>query len=502
MIRTVGIIDIGSNSVRLLLAEISDKNSLRIINELKEYVRLGDGLDENGVLSETKMQLAIDTLASFKNICASFEVSDITIVATEAVRRATNQQEFLDRVKNELGFTIRVLSGSEEAYYDYFSTINSMSEENALIMDIGGASTEFILVKNRELVHSISLPFGAITLTEHFKINSVLEKNQEEDLMDFLLSYIDKVEWLNEAKGLNLIGIGGSIRTLGKIDRKAFDYPLNLIHNYRMKSDAVISIYEELKSKNSTQRKKIKGLSSDRADIIVGAAAAVSLVMKKLAINSLIISRNGIREGLLFTHICKDNKPLDDVLQFSLNNVIENHNINLKHAEHIYHIFSSLNQDLKVLYNTTSQNLNKIIRTSAMLHDVGLNITYYYHNKHSLYIILNSQINGLTHKELVMSACIAANHRDDNSIIDYSNFDLIIDKNDFEIIKKLGLLLKIAENIEKSMTGAINDIKCNIDNDAVIIKTISSFHPNHEIKESLIPSQEFKKIFGKKLYVV
>lgn len=502
MIKTVGIIDIGSNSVRLLLAEISDKNSFRIINELKEYVRLGDGLEENGMLSDSKIQLALDTLYSYKNICSSFGVTEITTVATEAVRRAKNQQDFLNRAKNELGLCISVLSGEEEAYYDYFSTMNSMNEKNALIMDIGGASTEFILVKNRELLHSISLPFGAITLTEHFKINNVLDTNQEEDLIEFISGYINNIDWLNEAKGFNLIGIGGSIRTLGKIERKAIDYPLNLIHNFSMKSQNVTAIYQDLKSKNAAQRKKIKGLPGDRSDIIVGAAAAVSLIINKLSIKNLIISRNGIREGLLFTHICKDNKPLEDVLQFSLNNVITNHNINLKHAERTYHMLCSLNQDLQQLYNQDSENLDNIIKTAAMLHDVGLNITYYFHNKHSLYIILNSQINGLTHRELVMSACIAANHRDDNSLINYADYELLIDKNDIEMIKKLGLLLKIAENIEKNMTGVVTDVKCNIDDNAVIIKTISSFHPGHEIKEALIPSQEFKKIFGKKLYIV
>lgn len=502
MIKTIGIIDIGSNSVRLLLAEISDKNSLRIINELKEYVRLGDGFNENGVLSDDKIQLALDTLAAYKNVCSSFEVAEITAVATEAVRRAKNQQEFLSRAYNETGLNIRVLSGTEEAYYDYFSTMNSMSEENALIMDIGGASTEFILVKNRELVHSISLPFGALTLTDNFKINDALEKNQEEDLKTFILKYIDKIEWLNEARGLNLIGIGGSIRTLAKIHRKAADYPLNLIHNYRMKSQDVLSIYEDIKTKTAAQRKKIKGLSSDRCDIIVGAAAAVCSVIKKYALKNLIISRNGIREGLLFEHICKDNKLLPDVLQFSLNNVINNHNINYKHAQHIYHLFSSLSEALQPLYNNSNENLYNIIKTAGMLHDVGLNITYYYHNKHSLYIILNSQINGLTHRELVMSACIAANHRDDNSLINYADYSLIIDKDDIEIIKKLGLLLKIAENIEKGMTGVVNDIKCSLNDDTVIVKTISSFHPSLEIKEGLIPAQEFKKVFGKKLYVV
>lgn len=502
MKKLVGVIDIGSNSVRLLLAEIDDKNTIRIINELKEYVRLGDGLDENNVLSEEKIQLAINTLDSFKNVCTAFEVTEITAVATEAIRRAKNKQEFLNRAKEELNLDIRVLSGTEEAFYDYFSTMNSMVEKNALIMDIGGASTELILVKNRKLIKSISLPFGAITLTEQFNLGENITKEQEEALKEFLQKSFKKLDWLKDANGFNLIGIGGSIRTIGKIHRKASNYPLALLHNYAMPSKDVISIYEDMKSKNNLQRKKIKGLSSDRSDIILGAAKAVSTIVEMCSIKNVIISRNGIREGLLFDYICKDNNPIDDVLQFSLNSIIVNHNINLKHAEHIHHLLSSLYVELKSLFNT-NENLDNIIRTAAMLHDVGINITYYFHHSHSLYIILNSQINGLTHKELVMSAFVAANHRDDNSTnINYSDFEAIIDKDDIEIIKKLGLLLKISENLDKSMTGLVKDIKCKLNNDTVIIKTISDFHPSLEIREAQVPAQEFKKVFGEKLYIV
>lgn len=502
MKRLVGVIDIGSNSVRLLLAEIGEENTIRILNELKEYVRLGDGLDNNDVLSEEKIQLAINTLDAFKNVCTAFEVSEIVAVATEAVRRAKNQQVFLDRVKEELGLNIRVLSGTEEAFYDYFGTINSMVEKNTLIMDIGGASTELILVKNRKLIKSISLPFGAITLTQRFDLSDGAPKEQEEELNEFLQKNFKKLDWLKEAEGFNLIGIGGSIRTIGKIHRKSVNYPLTLLHNYTMPGKDVISIYEDMKSKSNVQRKKIKGLSSDRSDIMVGAAKAISAIIEMCSIKNVIISRNGIREGLLFSYICKNNRPIEDVLQFSLNNIIVNHNINLKHAEHIHHLFSSLNTELQSLYNT-DENLSNIIKTAAILHDVGINITYYYHHLHSLYIILNSQINGLTHKELVMSAFVTANHRDDNSTsINYSDYEGIINKDDIEIIKKLGLLLKIAENLDKSMTGLIKDIKCNLAEDTVIIKTISDFHPSLEIREAQVPAQEFKKIFGKKLYIV
>ncbi|MFT8313655.1 MAG: exopolyphosphatase [Clostridium sp.] len=501
MNKRIGIIDIGSNSVRLLLADIGDKNSIRIINELKEYLRLGDGLDENKILSEEKIELTLKTLTTYKNICTAFEVSEITAVATEAIRSAKNQREFLDKIENSIGLKITVLTGTEEAYYDYFSTINSMNVDNALIVDIGGASTELILVKHRKLIHSISIPFGAINLIKKFEINDVLEDDKENILKNFLLKQFNDLEWLKEAKGYTLIGIGGSIRTLGKIHRKSINYPLNLMHNYHMKDTDIISIYNLVKSKNNVQRKKIKGLSSDRADIFVGAAAAISTLIEFCSIEDIIISRNGIREGLLYSHICKDNTPIKDVLDFSINTLLINHNSNFRHAEHIYHLMNSLYSELKPLIKSAC-SLHNIIKTSAMLHHIGSNITYYFHYKHSLYMILNSQINGLSHRELVMSACIAASHRDDSFPINYSEYKTIITKEDLETIRQLGLLLRLAENLDKSMISIVKDVKCIIDEDTVIIKTISDAMPTLEIKEALTATDEFKEVFDKKLYIV
>lgn len=501
MKKRIGIIDIGSNSVRLLLADIGENNSIRVINELKEYLRLGDGIDENKIMSQEKIQLSLKTLNTYKNICTAFEVSEITAVATEAVRSAKNQKEFLDLMESQIGLKIEVLTGEEEAYYDYFSTINSLNVDNALIMDIGGASTELILVKHRKLIKSISLPFGAINLIKKFNITDILEKSQEEDLKSFLAEQFKNLQWLEEAKDYTLIGIGGSIRTLGKIHRKSIDYPLNLMHNYHIKAEDVISIYDSVKNKTNSQRKKIKGLSSDRADIFVGAAAAISTLIELYSMDNIIISRNGIREGLLYSHICKDGIPVDNVLDFSINAILINHHVNINHAKHIYHLTNSLYKGLKSLIKSTL-DVENIIKIASMLHDIGSNITYYFHHKHSLYMILNSQINGISHKELVMSACIAANHRDDNFPINYSDYKMLINKDDLDTIKQLGLLLRIAENLDKSMISAVKDVECTIDDDAVIIKTISSSSPEIEIKEALNSSDEFKSEFNKKLYIV
>ena len=194
--KKIGIIDIGSNSIRLVIVQINKDNSFRVIDEIKESVRLGKDMTTDGGLNPSRIDNAIYTLAFFKRLCIIQNITEILAVATEAVRKASNQIEFLNRVKSELSIDIRVLTGIEEAYYDYFGAINSMDFSDALIMDIGGSSSELIFVENRKLKSSISLPFGAINLTEKFSLQKAMNIKSETAIKEFLTSLYKDIPWL------------------------------------------------------------------------------------------------------------------------------------------------------------------------------------------------------------------------------------------------------------------------------------------------------------------
>ena len=209
--KKIAIIDIGSNSIRLVIVQINKDNSFRIIDEVKESVRLGKDMTLKGELNSSRIEMAIATLSFFKRLCLIQNINEILAIATEAVRKATNQKEFLRRVKTELSIDIRVLTGIQEAYYDYFGAINSMDFSDALIMDIGGSSSELILVKNRKLIHSISLPFGAINLTEKFSLQKAMDTKSETAIKNFLTSLFKDIPWLKDVENVPIIGIGGKI---------------------------------------------------------------------------------------------------------------------------------------------------------------------------------------------------------------------------------------------------------------------------------------------------
>ncbi|AAK78598.1 exopolyphosphatase/guanosine-5'-triphosphate,3'-diphosphate pyrophosphatase [Clostridium acetobutylicum] len=496
----IGIIDVGSNSVRLLFAEITSKSSFKILTEFKEYVRLGSGFDSKGNITDNKIDSLISVLNLYKNFCNRFEDTEMVVTATEAFRRAKNQESIIQTVKNNLNLNIRVLSGEEEAYYDYFAAINTLDIKDGLIMDIGGSSTELILVANRTLKECVSLQFGAITLIEKFNIKDSIDEKQEKMLKDFLLESFSSIPWLKSISSTTLIGIGGSIRNIGKISKKQKDYPLNLIHNYIMPAKSAEDIYNDVKNKTLEQRKKIKGLSKDRADIFVGASLAVSMLVNILSINEIIICRNGLREGLLLSKLFHK-KPIDNILDFSINNVLINNSINITHSFHVYKLTSLLFSSLQSVHKINI-SLDKVIKTASMFHNAGVNISYYYHHRHSAYIILNSSLYGISHKECVMSACIDIYQRSENIQSMLNEYGNMLEKEDIYAIKVIGILLRIAENLDKDLSGSIYDLKCIVDDAVVIIKTYSKEPSDFLISEAQNSSGLFKNTFNKSLYIV
>ena len=496
----IGIIDIGSNSIRLVIVQINKDNSFSVTDEIKESVRLGKDMTPDGGLNPFRINKAIYTLSFFKRLCIIQNITEILAVATEAVRKASNQTEFLNRVKSELSIDIRVLTGIEEAYYDYFGAINSMNFSDALIMDIGGSSSELIFVKNRELKHSISLPFGAINLTEKFSLLKAMNDKSETAIKEFLITLYKNVPWLKEVKNVPIIGIGGTIRNIGKLHQKKTNYPIDNLHNYIIPSNEVITIYDEVKVKDSYQRKKLKGLSKERTDIFVGAAAALVTLIEYLDIKELHVSGSGLRDGFLYEYIFKSKIPLTDVLDFSLKNNLLNYKIDLKHPCHVFMLTRTLYTELNSIINIPI-NPYKILKTSAMLHDIGILISYFDHHKHSSYMIANSKINGLTHKEQLMASYIAALHRKNEFKINLKLYQNLITKQDLEIVDKLSILLRISESLDKCLNGNIKMVSCNIKPDTVTIKVDAKADPLLEISSAMDCASSFEKIYNKKLII-
>lgn len=292
------IIDIGSNSLRLIIYGINDNSTFKIINEFKKTIRLGSYLTKDNYLTDGGIDIALNVLSNFKMICENYKVTDTYVVATEAVRRAINRVDVCNKIKRELGFDVNILSGKEEARYGYLAIKNSMIEKSAILLDLGGASMEITLMENGELKESISLSLGCIPLTKMFNNIETEEKNIE--LKSFINNKLEEIPWIKKNNKMNVIGIGGIAKHIGRVSKGDKNYPKQLLHSYSMTKAEISQIYEEFLKLSIDKRFDLKGLSRSRADIFAAPLGAILVILEYLNSEKYIISAVGLREGIIY----------------------------------------------------------------------------------------------------------------------------------------------------------------------------------------------------------
>lgn len=502
----IAIIDLGSNSARLVLVNILEGGYFVVFDELKETVRLGQDMEWDGFLKPPRIAQTIKTLKMFRRLCDANGVTKIFAYATSAVRRAKNQKSFLDEVAVSCGIKIKVLSKEEQATFVYQGVINSLDVPKGFIMDIGGGSTQFIYYNRRNLIAYETLPFGSITLTDLFKNDSEDPAARAEKIETFITENLQKIPWLSQVEpDTQFVGVGGTFRNLGRISKMIRKYPFDMTHNYIVpKEEFQDKIYDTIKTFDLDRTQKIKGLSSGRADIFPSALAAVNAVVKYLNFEKIIVSGAGLREGAMFRYAVPSTmeKPLSDVMGHSLMTLMKYFDINIAHAEHVYYLSMQLFKQLKVLHKLPRAYV-KVLRVAALLHDSGMRIKFYDHQYHSSYIILNSNLYGISHKDLVMAAFIAAGHKKASfASADLLRFKDMFTEEDVDAIKKLSVILRIAESFDRSMSGLITGINCDVLGDSVIMKTETEGDSSLEIKDALQAAGDFKRSYKKNLEIL
>lgn len=298
------VIDLGSNSARLSVWQMTTDGAPKEVVKLKEMVRLSEGMGPERTLKEPAMVRTIAALKKFATALRAFHPLKLDVLATAAARGAANQKAFLTRVRAETGLAITVISGSREAELDYLGVVNTLPIQNALIMDTGGGSTELALVQSRKLAHRISLPVGAVNLSERYLSADRVKPVELFNLITDLSTMLNGVWWLRKALNLPIVALGGSNRTLAKIQRRREALGnYEDIHGYRMSTTAANAIYADVLGKDLTARKEIPGLARERADIIIGGLTPVITMLRYIDCDRLMFSQNGLREGALYQYL-------------------------------------------------------------------------------------------------------------------------------------------------------------------------------------------------------
>ena len=301
----LAIVDLGSNSARMAITEIAPDGHFREIKRVKENTRLSEGMGREKMLQEDAMNRTIAALKRFKKIYEGMPHTQVRAITTAAVRQARNRQEFLNRVQKEVGIRLQVLSGKKEAYYDYLGVIRTMKLNHCLILDVGGASCELVLVQQRRARDLISIPVGAVTLSEQFHLNGYVRSADLFRAQVAMNERLTKIPWLRYATRVPIVLLGGANRTLA---RMTWSYHhrhrrQRSIHGYQLSSRVVFATYRELLNRNLAQRKQMPGLEPERADIIVGGMLPLVSLLQRNSDGRVIFSESGVREGIITEYV-------------------------------------------------------------------------------------------------------------------------------------------------------------------------------------------------------
>lgn len=504
--KKIGIIDLGSNSVRLVIYEISTTGAFRLVDDISDSVRLSENMTGGKLLNEAAMKRAIKTVKLFRKLCNHYGIpsGDILAVATEAVRKAENKDIFLEQLYKATELSFKVLTGQEEAAYDFNAVKHSLALEHGIIIDIGGGSTEIIQFQNNCIVHSVSIPIGAVVATQEFLNRNIATPEMLIRLDKHVRKLLaPQMDWLAGNRENTVIGLGGSIRNLSKIHRKRTAYPLDIVHNYRFGMEDFHTIFHEIKHISLEDRRKVKGLAPKRADIIIGGLAIFHTICSIFTPTQIVISGKGLREGVLYEHLAhnKATRPFQDVLTYSLENYMDLHRVRRQHVEHVCTLALSMFDQLSSIHHMSHQG-RKLLRIASLLHDIGISVNYYDHHSHSFYTILHSMLDGLTHRELLLTAAIAGSHGYDKLKVDLEKeYKPLLLPGDIHMVRMLSTLLKVAESLDRSETGVVRGVECHVDSKKVSLHALVSGDAELEISVANERTDMFKKVFRKRLIV-
>lgn len=496
----IGIIDIGSNSIRLVIYDTTPEGGYKVIKESKQAARLSEKINATGRLEEKELWSIIPILKQFKVVCSTFDVKQIRAGATAAIRNAPNASEIIEFLSRESAIDIKIITGKEEAYFGFLGVINSFDIQDGFVVDIGGGSTEITLFENRRYQNSISLPFGAVNTNVKFGNNGNWNEEQIYELRTYVLEKLQEYDWMKSKPDLPVFGLGGTIRSLGKIDQKHRHYTMPNSHNYVMDTEQVNHMYEMLPCMPFEKRKHVDGLSKSRADIIVSGLIIFHTVYHYIQANRCLISGEGLREGMLHDLIDPEGAVKPSALEYSIKTLLTfEAEVSRKHLNHVYGLVQVLYEALQD--EGQHEEHHKLLYVSSMLYRIGGHINYYQYNQHTYYWLMNASIRGLTHREIILCALIASyNTKSRKQKLSQEHKDILL-ASDEEWIHKLGSLVQLSIALDQSETQAVQSIQANLNNKTLHLTVVSDEETWIEQEEMESAMKVFKSAWDLKMKI-
>jgi exopolyphosphatase / guanosine-5'-triphosphate,3'-diphosphate pyrophosphatase len=496
--RRLAVIDMGSNTFRLVVFRYRPGGSFQLVDEIRAVVRLSAGAGPGGLTGEA-VERAAHTVRLYAAFCEAAGVDDVAAVATSAVRDAANADVVLEALSADGALAVRTLSAEEEAWYGYLGVVNSTTLGDGHVLDLGGGSVQISQVDGRKLGRTLSRPLGAVRMTERFLPRQRASRADLKALRRHVARELDDVAWL-ERTGGRMVGIGGTIRTLAAMHQRRSGYPLDEIHGYLLTREGLEELVEDMAALPARDRARLPGLKQDRADITLAGAVVISTALERLGVEAIEICAQGLREGIFYERFLAPAEPplIGDVRRQSVLNLVDIYRCERAHAEQATALALAVYDELARLgLHALEHPERELLWAAGMLHDAGVLVDYNDHHKHGFYLVLNAGLPGFRHRELALVALLVRSHR--KALPTPAPLEGVLDADDPQRLMRLAACLRVAEQLERGRAGGIREVRMEAPDGTVRLAVRAEGDPAVALWSAALEAPVFDRAFGRRL---
>jgi exopolyphosphatase / guanosine-5'-triphosphate,3'-diphosphate pyrophosphatase len=473
--RIIAAIDLGTNSLHMVVVKIDPAlPAFSIIAREKETVRLGDRNLSTGELKPEIIKKAIAALGRFQEVAKTINAETIIAVATSAVREAPNGKDFLHRVETELGLSVDLISGQEEARRIYLGVLSGMEFHNQphMIVDIGGGSTELILGDSHQARTLTSTKVGAVRLTSELITTDPISNTEFQHLQAYARGMLERsvdeiLANLEFGESPRLVGTSGTIETLAMIHaREKSSLIPSTLNGYQFSLKDLRELVNRLRKLSNAERAMIPGMPDKRPEVILAGAVILQEAMILLGSESITVCERSLREGVIvdwmLTHGLIEDKLRyqSSVRERNVLKLANKYHTNLEHSDRVAAFAQSLFDQTQGSLHHWGSDERQLLQAAAILHNCGHYISHSSHHKHSYYLIRNGELLGYTETEIEIIANLARYHRKSPPKKKHENYQSLLTKQHRQMISQLSAILRLAVALDRRQIGAIAQVKC------------------------------------------
>ncbi len=505
----VAAIDIGTNSIHMIVVQIRPDFSFDVIDREKEMVRLGAGGLDGRALTPEAMHAALQVLSKFRRLAESHQVDEIIAVATSATREAENGGDFLKTVIQQTGIRPRVISGTEEARLIHSAAVYGVgaSGEVAVVVDIGGGSVEVTRGTGAAIDVGRSFKLGVIRLTERFAKSDPVSAHDERKLVRHIDAEIGKyLAQIARAGFDRVIGTSGTILSLGAVAAAADGKPSSgLMRNRRLSAKQFRRVRKELSPLSLEERMRVPGLELRRADLAVCGAILLDEILRRLSAADITLCDLSLREGLILDYIARHRKEIaqadryPDVRRRSVFELAERCNYFPEHAQQVARLAVALFDQTRAIHGLTDRE-REWLEYASVLHDIGVHISYERHHKHSYYLIKNGHLRGFEPEEIETIALVARYHRQATPKRGHDGFSEL-KRRGRRTVRTLAAILRLAESLDRSHAQTITGLELHDRGDDDLLQLRTATDAELELWSASRHAAPFERLTGKPLRI-